>query len=444
MKKPSILIIFITVLIDLIGFGLILPLIPVYSKNFGASGLFIGAIIASYSLMQFIFAPIWGRVSDRIGRRPVLLGSTFCATISYVIFAIGSSLSNHSLALWVLLLSRAFAGICGANITVAQAYIADITPPEKRSSRMGLIGMAFGLGFILGPVLGGMALNPEGIWSPIAHWLPDAMQHSLKHWSDAWNHTVGETAPGWVAAFFCAVNFVWAFTRLPESWKPNMEEHVPQRPHFAQWIHTLSTPGLNLLISVFFLATFCFTCFESTIGLLIMRNFDIDTTTGAGLSRVSWLIAYCGLVGAIVQGGGTGRLVKRMGEPKVIGMSLVIAAVGIGVLPFIQQSWGFLLIALAVFSIGSSLTRPPVFGMISQLTSAREQGTNIGVAQGVGSLARILGPIFATGLFVKHAAVPYVVCGVLSFFTGLFAASYLRHVPKPAIDPAPATTPVLE
>lgn len=410
MKKPSILIIFITVLIDLVGFGLILPLIPVYSKNFGASGLMIGAIIASYSLMQFIFAPIWGRVSDRIGRRPVLLGSTFCATFSYVIFAIGSSLSNHSLALWVLLLSRAFAGICGANITVAQAYIADITPAEKRSARMGLIGMAFGLGFILGPALGAGATR-----------------------------MIGVTAPGWVAASLCAINFIWAFTRLPESWKPNMEEHVPQRPHLDQWMHTLGTPKLNLLIAIFFLATFCFTCFESTIGLLVMRNFDIDTTTGPGLSTIAWLIVYCGVVGAAIQGGGIGRMVKKIGEPKLIAFSLFIAAVGIGVLPFIH-TWLLLFVGLGVFSIGSSLTRPPVFGMISQLTAAHEQGTNIGVAQGVGSLARILGPIFATSLFEKHVAVPYVVCGALSFVTGLLTVGYLTHVPK--TEGAPTTAPV--
>jgi DHA1 family tetracycline resistance protein-like MFS transporter len=406
-KKPSIIIIFITVLIDLVGFGLILPLIPVYSKNFGASGWFIGAIIASYSLMQFVFAPIWGRVSDRIGRRPVLLGSTFCATLSYIIFAFGSSLENHSIALWVILLSRMFAGICGANITVAQAYIADITPAEQRSARMGLIGMAFGLGFILGPALGAGA-----------------------------THMFGVTAPGWVAAILCAINFIWAFARLPESWKPNMEEHVPQRPHFAQWMHTLSTPRLNLLIAIFFLATFCFTCFESTIGLLVMRNFSIDTTTGPGLAKIAWLIVYCGVVGALVQGGGIGRMVKKMGEPKLIAGSLFIAAIGIGILPFLH-SWTLLFVGLGVFSIGSSLTRPPVFGMISQLTAAHEQGTNIGVAQGVGSLARILGPIFATSLFEKHVAVPYVVCGALSFVTGLLAAARLTHIPKAEAQPVP-------
>src|SRR5208337_1668326 len=134
MKKPSISIIFLTVLMDLVGFGLILPLIPIYTANFHAAGWMIGAILGSYSLMQFLFSPIWGRLSDRVGRRPVLLGSTACACLSYVIFAIGSGLSGNT-ALLVILFSRLFAGICGANITVAQAYIADITPPEKRSAK---------------------------------------------------------------------------------------------------------------------------------------------------------------------------------------------------------------------------------------------------------------------------------------------------------------------
>src|SRR5271170_5304439 len=249
MKKASISIIFLTVLIDLVGFGLILPLIPIYSENFHASGLMIGAIISSYSIMQFIFAPIWGRVSDRIGRRPVLLGSTACACLSYVIFALGSRLEGNS-ALGVMLLSRLFAGVCGANITVAQAYIADITPPEKRSAKMGLIGMAFGLGFILGPVLGAASTKYFGL-----------------------------TAPGWTAASLCALNFIWASARLAESWKPAAHS-VTQRPHIEQWLHIMRMPRLNLLIGIFFLATFCFTCFESTIGLLIRQNFGIDTKKG--------------------------------------------------------------------------------------------------------------------------------------------------------------------
>ena len=346
MKKRSVSIIFLTVLIDLVGFGLILPLIPIYSENFHASSLMIGAIISSYSLMQFIFAPIWGRISDRVGRRPVLLGSTACACLSYVIFAIGSGLKGQT-ALFVMLLSRLFAGICGANITVAQAYIADITPPEKRSAKMGLIGMAFGLGFVLGPILGAVS-----------------SKYSL-------------TGPGWTAASLCAVNFISAFIWLGESWQP-AEHATTQRPHLDQWLHTLGTPRLNLLIAIFFLATFCFTCFESTIGLLVMKNFNIDVKKGLG--TVSLLICYCGVLGAGVQGGGTGRLVKKMGEPKLIATSLFLAAVGIGILPFLT-TWGLLLVGLGIFAIGSSMTRPPVFGMISMLAPANEQGATMGVTR---------------------------------------------------------------
>src|SRR2546426_6632374 len=202
MRKPSVLVIFLTVFIDLIGFGIVLPLLPLYSRNLGASGLVIGLIQASFSAMQFLFAPAWGRLSDRIGRRPVLLVSTAGAAISYTIFAIGCGLSG-STALWVLLISRVLAGICGANITVAQAYIADITPPAERSKKMGLIGMAFGLGFVFGPALGGLSF-----------------------------HLFGPRGPGWVAAGFCATNFLLACFILPESWKPT-SEHVAARPRLA-------------------------------------------------------------------------------------------------------------------------------------------------------------------------------------------------------------------
>jgi multidrug resistance protein len=399
MKKRSLFIIFLTVAIDLIGFGLILPLIPIYSENFHASGFVIGSIISAYSLMQFIFAPVWGRLSDRIGRRPVLLASTCCACLSYVIFAVGSGLSNATAALAVMFVSRLFAGICGANITVAQAYIADITPPENRSAKMGLIGMAFGLGFAFGPVFGAV--------------------------SSKW---FGMTAPGWTAAILCAVNFISAFIWLGESWKP-AEHTIIQRPHIEQWLHTLRAPRLNLLIGIYFLATFCFTCFEVTIGLLVIRNFKIDIKTS--LVTVSWLIAYCGVMGFVVQSpGAIGRVVGKLGEPKMIAAGLVVAAIGIGLLPFLT-TWAALLAGLGIFTIGSSLTRPPVFGMISMLTLPTEQGAVMGVTQGMGSLARIAGPIFAATLFVAHASLPYLICAALCFATAALTSQYLTHIPAP-------------
>ena len=399
MKKRSIPIIFLTVAIDLIGFGLILPLIPIYGERFQAKGWMIGAIVSAYSFMQFLFAPVWGRLSDRIGRRPVLLSSTCCACLSYVIFALGSGLADGKTALTVIFVSRLFAGICGANITVAQAYIADITPPEKRSARMGLVGMAFGLGFIFGPVLGGL---------------------SSKY--------LGPTAPGWVAASLCALNFISAFVWLGESWKPAEHSHI-QRPHIEQWLHILRTPRLNLLIGIFFLATFCFTCFEVTIGLLIIKNFNIDTSKS--LSTVSWLIAYCGVVGASVQSPGMmARMVKKLGEPKLIATSLFVAAIGIGLLPFLT-TWALLLVGLAIFAIGSSLTRPPVFGMISMLAPANEQGATMGVAQGVGSIARIAGPLFAASLFMAEASLPYLICAALCGATSVLTMQCLTRIPAP-------------
>src|ERR1051326_8000188 len=199
MKKPSVFIIFLTVFIDLIGFGMVLPLLPIFARNLDASGFTIGMLMASFSAMQFLFAPVWGRLSDRIGRRPVLLLSTAGAMISYAIFALGCGLTGRT-ALVVLFGSRIFAGICGANITVAQAYIADITPPEDRSRKMGLIGMAFGLGFIVGPAL-----------AVIAQYVTRRAGGSL---------AATASSPGWLASAICALNCGLAYIRLPESWKP--------------------------------------------------------------------------------------------------------------------------------------------------------------------------------------------------------------------------------
>ena len=292
-----------------------------------------------------------------------------------------------------------FAGICGGNITVAQAYIADITPPEQRSRKMGLIGMAFGLGFIFGPAIGGF---------------------SLKH--------LGSTGPGWVAAALCATNFVLALFILTESRAPGSTPITP-RPHLEQWRHTLTQPKIGLLVAVFFLATFCFSCFESTLPLIVGDNFGLDfTRSETSASTISYLFVYCGLIGAFVQGGAIGHLVKRVGEVKLIASSLVFTAISLAVLPFIKGAshlswavlfrseglpWVWLLLALGALAIGSSLTRPPLFGLLSNLTAAHEQGATIGVAQGAGSLARILGPLFAVPLLHYLPPLPYLTCTAL-------------------------------
>jgi multidrug resistance protein len=413
MKKPSLLVVFLTVFIDLVGFGIVLPQLPLYAKSYHASGWELGLLMASFSAMQFVFAPLWGRLSDRMGRRPVLLISIAGSVIAYAWFALATRFEGAT-ALWLIIASRVFAGICGANITVAQAYIADITPPENRSKRMGLIGMAFGLGFIFGPWIGGQS----------ADWF-------------------GEGGPGWVASALCFANLLLALVILPESWTPSAE-HVSPRAHLDQWVHTLRQPTIGLLVMVFFLATFCFTCFELTLGLIISQNFGLDLLKEEDMKiarRIAGtLFMFSGIVGAFVQGGPIGRLVKLMGERKLIVASMFLTAVSLALVPMVHGdiratgalswkvlfsvnsgSWWALLGVLALLAIATGLTRPPLFGLLSILTPAGEQGATIGIAQSAGSLARIAGPMFAGFVFTAHPSLPYFVCAGIALMTGLVA-----------------------
>jgi MFS family permease len=285
---------------------------------------------------------------------------------------------------------------------------------------MGLIGMAFGLGFTLGPLIGAA---------------------SLTRW--------GETGPGWFAAALCAANFLLALFILAESHKPDSTQAAP-RPHLDQWMHTLRKPKVGFLVIVFFLATFCFSCFETTLTLLVGANFQLGFARDAtSASTVGYLFFYCGIIGAFVQGGAIGRLVKRMGEPKLIALSLVLTAVSFAWIPFIHGAsqfawkglfqpaglpWVWLLLALALLSVGTSLTRPPLFGLLSNLTPAHEQGATIGVAQGAGSLARILGPIFATALLAWSPPLPYLICTAVLLGTTALVGQRLCRDGQPTPD----------
>jgi len=424
MKKPSLLVIFLTVFIDLVGFGIVLPQLPLYAKNYQANGFELGLLMASFSAMQFLFAPWWGKLSDRFGRRPVLLISIAGSVLAYAWFALATRLEGHT-ALWMIIASRVFAGICGANITVAQAYIADITPLEERSKRMGLIGMAFGLGFIFGPWIGGRS----------ADWF-------------------GPGGPGWVASALCAVNLILAFIILKESWTP-AATHVAPRARLAQWGHTLRQPTVGVLVGIFFLATFCFTCFELTLGLLISKNFGLDLQNSDDLKiaqRIAGtLFMFSGIVGAFVQGGPIGRLVKSLGERKLIVASLFLTGLSLALVPLVHGdirqigelswavlfssnggAWWALLGALALLAISTGLTRPPLFGLLSMLTPANEQGATIGIAHSAGSLARIVGPLFAGLVFQAHPHLPYFICAGLAAVTGLLGWRYLLLRPAQA------------
>jgi MFS family permease len=211
-----------------------------------------------------------------------------------------------------------------------------------------------------------------------------------------------------------------------------------RRPHFAQWGHTLAQPKIGLLILIFFLATFAFSCFESTLPLLVSDNFNlgiaVDETKPA--ATVISLFVFCGIIGAFIQGGAIGRLVKMFGEPKLISLSLLLTGVSLILLPFIKGEgqlrwlavlhgadwpWIKMLLVLALLAIGTGLTRPPLFGLLSNLAPPNEQGATIGVAQSAGALARIFGPLFAATLYTHVASLPYVTCGVISILAGVLA-----------------------
>ena len=384
MKSGSpLLVIFLTVFIDLIGFGICLPLLPKYAERYGAQGWQIGAAMGVYSLMQLVFAPWWGQLSDRIGRRPVLLVSNFGSIIAYGLFGLSASYIGDT-GFWILIGSRIFAGICGANLSVASAYIADVTTPEKRSKGMGLIGMAFGLGFILGPVIG---------------------SQSFKHF--------GLAGPGAVAAGICAINFLLGCFILPETRKKDAAPAI-RRPRFAQIRHVLGMKEVGFLIGIYFLGTFAFTAFESTLPLLLDTKLHYDE------EHVGYVFAFCGIMAAMVQGGGIGRLVKSFGERRLIGASLLVVAVSLVLMP-LANSLPTMLAALAVFAIGSGINRAPTMGLISQLSPADEQGTTLGIAQSAGTLARVLGPTVATTLYDLWLPAPYLACATIALLAGLLA-----------------------
>jgi MFS transporter, DHA1 family, tetracycline resistance protein len=388
MKRPSLLIIFLTVFIDLIGFGIVMPLLPRYSHEFGAHGFMIGLIFASFSIMQFLFAPMWGGLSDRIGRRPVLLISTAGSTIAYAIFAMASTMKGNQ-GLMLLLASRIFAGICGANLSVASAYIADVSPPEKRSKSMGLIGMAFGLGFIFGPALGSFGAAK-----------------------------FGDAGPGWIAAAVCGINFILACFVLAESRKPGAQA-APRRPRFGQWAHTLAQPTVGFLILMNFVAVFCFSTFEVTFGLLV-------EPLGYDLEHIGYLITFCGVITALIQGV-IGRLVKKVGERKLVAASLIILGASLAVLPFVT-SLTAILFGLALLAIGSGVNRPPTMGLISILTPPSEQGATLGVTQSAASLARIVAPILAGTMFEYRASSPYMMASAIAVAAGVVSWMMLcRH-----------------
>jgi MFS family permease len=390
-RQASLGILFLVVFLDLLGFGMVIPVMPLYAERLGASEAATGWLSTGYSLMQFVFAPIWGRLSDRVGRRPVLLISVAMTAVAFFLYGVAGTFV-------VLLLSRLFAGAATANIAIAQAYVADVTPPEGRARGMGMIGAAFGLGFVFGPAVGGILSN-----------------HSL-------------STPGYVAAALSAVNLVGAYFLLPEP-STRVAAARPQG-RFAALLEELGKPRIRRLLVVYFLLILGFSAMEATYAFLAERRY------GLADRNVGYVFAYIGVLVVLVQGGLIGPLTRRLGERRLLVAGAVLQAVGLAALPFGTGIAG-LLLASAPLAIGSGLTSPSLTSLLSKFSRAEDQGGTLGIGQSAAALGRIAGPLAGTTSFAHWHAAPYL-GGALLMALGAAVAATVRPPPAPAVSGAEA------
>lgn len=393
--RGSLIVVFLVVFIDLLGFGMVLPLLPIYGKLFAASssGLTIGLLMSSFSAMQFVFSPLWGRLSDRIGRRPVLLVGLAGSVVFYALFGVATQ--QQSLAL--LFVSRIGAGITCATISTAQAYIADTTTVAHRTRGMAIIGAAFGLGFTFGPLLGFFAL-PSGEGDP-------------------------GPGPGYAAALISSVALGLAAVRLPESWVPGKAAADRHWLDVHALRTALETPSVGLLLSASFICVFSFANFESTLSLLVKDDAGAFRFT---FREVCLTFAYVGFVLAFAQGFLVRRLSVVVSEPTLAAAGALIELVGFVMLGQAATSGtlSVLLAALAVLVCGFAFITPALYALISRRSSPADQGGILGLGQSVSALARIVGPTSAIALFHKNPVYPtWLAASLLLVGLGLIIAA---------------------
>jgi DHA1 family tetracycline resistance protein-like MFS transporter len=368
MKRSPLIVIFTTVFIDLVGFGIVIPVLPFYAEGtiFNATPRTVGFLFASYSIMQLIFAPILGRLSDKHGRRPVLF-------LSIIGTGIGFLFLGFAKTLWMLFVGRILDGITGGNISTAQAYIADVTTKENRAKGMGLLGAAFGLGFIFGPAIGGI----------------------LSQW--------GIHVPFFFAAGLCFANSILLYFTLPETVTKDhpARQSAARGRGFGQLLESLKDPKLGFVLVIYFLFIVAFSIMTTSFSLYTMFRFGYDA------QHNGYLFAYVGIIAVVIQGGLIGKLVKRFGELPLVIVGAFCFAISLFAIPFVGPAAGglfALLIGGGVFSLGNSLATPALTSLASKSVGPAEQGTVLGVTQSVASLARAVGPSLAAVLINSSAA----------------------------------------
>jgi DHA1 family tetracycline resistance protein-like MFS transporter len=372
------LIIFLTIFVNLVGFGIIVPLLPFYAETFGASPLVIGLLFAVFSICQLLAAPVLGDWSDRYGRRPVLIFSLLGTVVSFVMLALAHNIT-------MLFLARIIDGLSGGNISTARAYVADVTEPKDRARAYGLIGAAFGLGFIFGPALSGMLAR------------------------------VSYTAPIWAAAIITAVATVMAWLWLPETvHRTQAGTAMPFRSMPAM----LRRPGLGRMLVIDFVYWFAFAMFQTTFALFTARRFQFDA------SQTGYLFSVFGIFGAIVQGGFIRPVVHRFGDKPTFIAGLVCSAVGL-VGATLTHSVGAFVVALVPLALGIGFGHPTVASLVSRAARDEEQGRVQGAASAVESLGRTVGPVWGNASLQRFGeGVPYVSAAVFLLLTLVLSVGY--------------------
>jgi len=379
------------VLIDLIGFGLVIPLLTFYSEDYGATAVQVTLLMAVYSLAQFLFAPVWGQLSDRYGRRPIMLFSIAGTAVTLAGFAAANSL-------WLLFVFRTLNGMCAANISTAQAYVADVTTPENRARGMGLIGASFGVGLSLGPWIGG-ELSQFGYVVPI-----------------------------WAAAALAAINFVWAYLKLPESRVVGAKSRSGRTLDPRAVTRALGHPILGVAIGLTFVATFAFSMMEATFTLVAEHVWSM------GAHNVGRMFGLIGGIGIVIQGGLIGRLVKAFGERRLVAAGYLLTASGLAWLAFVQGGPG-IYGGCALIATGMSLANPSLQSIISRGASADDQGTVLGANQSLSALARALAPTVGGMLFTHWFMGGAFLAGALMMLGALLLTIRLKAPAELASSP---------
>ena len=370
-KKP-LPIVYLTVFIDILGFGLILPSLPYVAEHFGADGFWVGMVMSAYSLAQFISAPLLGRLSDRVGRRPVLLLSLAGSAITFSLYGFAPNLA-------FLIFARALAGMFGGSISAAQAVVADVTQPEERSKYMGLLGASIGVGFVCGPALG------------------------------AFFARYGFAAASIAAGVLAALNFVAALVRLPET-RPDVVAIERPRVSLHAFVRSLTHPALGAILFAMLFFMLGFVSMESTFALLAEKHL------GYGASQLGYFFTYVGMVMVIVQGGLIGPLTRRFGDRNIALAGTLVAVAGFVTLPEVGP-WGVFGSAAAL-AAGQALVNPTLAALLSKGAYADEQGGVLGMGQAMQAIARAFGPLMAGALFDIRLELPYWLGAVLAVAAG--------------------------